>query len=135
MVPYSMEDCVFCKIVEGKLPSYKVFENEKFFALLDIYPRTKGHTLVIPKKHHRWVYDVPEFGEYWEVALTVSKGIQKALNPTFISFVTHGLDIAHAHIHIFPRYGEKGFVPDVMKIPADEMQRLHEKISAAIPKQ
>jgi histidine triad (HIT) family protein len=129
-----MQDCVFCKIIAGQFPSYKVFENDKFLAFLDVYPRTKGHTLVIPKKHYRWVYDVPDFGEYWEVALKVSKGLREVLNPKFLTFVTHGLDVEHAHIHVFPRYEEKGFVPDVIKIPVDEMQDIANKVSAAIVK-
>src|SRR3989344_6104504 len=127
-----MQDCVFCKIVAGQHPSYKTIKKEKVFAFLDIYPRTKGHTLVIPKKHYRWVYDVPDFGEYWEATLTITKALQKVLNPKFISFVTHGLDVAHAHVHIFPRYDEKGFVPDIIKIPVDEMQELKEKITKEI---
>lgn len=70
---------------------------------MDVFPKTKGHTLIIPKKHHRWVYDVPEFGQYWETAHTVTKGIQKALNPKWISYFTYG-SVPHAHIHILPRY-------------------------------
>lgn len=127
-----MNDCVFCKIVAKKLPCYKVYEDDKFLAFLDVYPRTKGHTLVVPKQHYRWVYDVPEFGAYWETALKVVKALRKTLSPSFISFITHGLDVPHAHIHIFPRYSEKGFVPDVIKIPVDEMQEISNNVRKAV---
>ena len=88
------------------MPSYKVYENELFYGFLDIFPRSKGHTLIIPKKHHRWVYDVPEFSAYWETVLTVTKSIQKALQPKWVSYLTFGLIVAHAHIHIVPRYDD-----------------------------
>jgi histidine triad (HIT) family protein len=129
-----MDDCVFCKIVRGELPCYKVYEDEKFLAFLDIYPRTRGHTLVIPKTHYRWTYEVPEFGSYWESALKVSKGMQKVLQPKFISFLTHGLDVPHAHIHILPRYAEQGFVPEVQKIPIDQMQDITDQLKTEINK-
>lgn len=98
-----MQDCIFCKIIAGKLPSYKVYENDKFYAFLDIFPTTTGHTLVIPKKHYRWVHDVPEFGEYWETARTVAQKVERALKPQWVQFFTHGV-VPHAHIHILPRY-------------------------------
>lgn len=101
-----MDDCIFCKIVNGKSPSYKVYEDEKFYGFLDIFPKEKGHTLVIPKKHYKWVYDVPDFGEYWETVLKITKSIQKSLNPFFVTYLTFGLQVSHAHIHIIPYYKE-----------------------------
>ena len=79
-----MDNCIFCKIIKGELPSYKVYEDELFISILDIFPRTKGHTLVIPKKHHRWVYDVPEFKEYWDCVLRLTNSMNKSLSPDFI---------------------------------------------------
>lgn len=99
-----MEECIFCKIVKGGIPAYKVYEDSNFLAFLDIHPHTKGHTLVIPKTHYQWVYDVPNFGEYWEAALQVTKNILEKLQPRFVSYLTYGLDVPHAHIHIIPRY-------------------------------
>ena len=80
-----MSDCIFCKIVKGEITSYKIYEDELFFGFLDIYPRVKGHTLLIPKRHYRWVYDVPDFGGYWERAKIISDAMQKALKPEFVS--------------------------------------------------
>jgi len=98
-----MENCIFCQIVAGKSPCYKVYEDDLFLGFLDIHPGTPGHTLVIPKKHCQWVYDVPEFDKYWLVVLKITKAIQKALNPIFVTYLTYGLQVPHAHIHILPR--------------------------------
>lgn len=101
-----MQDCIFCQVVVGKLPSYKIYEDELFYAFLDIFPKSKGHILVVPKKHYKWTYDIPEFGKYWETAHRLTKAVQKAMNPYFISYLTYGLDVPHAHIHIIPYYRE-----------------------------
>lgn len=122
-------DCIFCKIVAGEIPSYKLYEDELFYGFLDIYPRVKGHTLVIPKKHYRWVYDVPEFGKYWEAAYTITKAMQKAMQPEFITYVTHGLEVPHAHIHVLPRQkGETSFVPEQKTFKKEEFEEVAEKI-------
>lgn len=99
-----MKDCIFCKIVKGEAPCYKVYEDDDFLAFLDIMPLTRGNALVIPKKHHRWVIDVPKFGEYWEVAKKVGLAAKKAFGSEWISFVTLGLQVFHAHIRVVPRY-------------------------------
>lgn len=128
-----MENCIFCKIVRGELPSYKIYEDEKFYGLLDIYPRVKGHALLIPKKHYKFVYDVPKFGEYWNAALKITKAMQKAFNPYFITYLTHGLEVPHAHIHILPRTkDETGFVPEIKKYSKEEMTQIAKKISSAL---
>jgi histidine triad (HIT) family protein len=97
-------DCIFCKIVNGEIPSYKVYEDTLFFGFLDIFPISKGNVLLIPKKHYRWVNDVPEFGAYWEAARTISRKIVNKLCATSISYLTYGEEVPHAHIRIIPRY-------------------------------
>ena len=99
-----MDNCIFCKIIRGEIPCQKIAENNDFLAFLTIYPFTEGHTLIIPKKHFRWVNDVPNFGEYWDFSRKVSQKIQNKLNPNFISYLTVGNQVPHAHIHIIPRY-------------------------------
>lgn len=128
---FLVENCIFCKIVAGKSPSYKIYEDDLFYALLDIFPRTKGHTLLIPKKHYRWIYEVPEFGRYWETVLIITKIMQKALEPIFVTYVTHGLEVEHAHIHILPRYKERDFVPDIIQVSKEELQSIAEKLQKA----
>jgi len=99
-------DCIFCKIVNGTLPKYQVYEDDLFIGFLDIMPMSKGNTLLVPKKHYRWVNDVPEFGRYWEAARTVANRIQQVLGATSISYLTYGEEVPHAHIRIVPRFGE-----------------------------
>ena len=107
-------------------------ENEDFLAFLDINPLAKGHTLVIPKKHVRWTYDVDNFGAYWEFARHISRGIEKALAPRWIQFITYGL-IPHAHIHIIPRYTEiekSEFCPSmkILSFTKEEMEKIAGKV-------
>ncbi len=97
------ETCVFCKIVKGEIPSYKVYEDEDFLAFLDIKPLANGHTLVIPKKHFRWVHEVEPFGKYWEVVKKVTVAMLKAFGSDHVNYVTLGQAVPHAHVHIVPR--------------------------------
>lgn len=130
-----MDDCIFCKIVKGKVPSKKVFEDKDFFAFLDINPLNPGHSLVVPKKHYRWTWDVPNFGEYWEVAKKVAKGIMKATKAPMIEFLTHGTDVYHAHIWVVPVFeGEEGFIDasDRKKLKESEMEEISQKITKSI---
>src|SRR5213083_483367 len=101
-----MEDCIFCKIASGEITSLKIYEDEGFMAFLDVNPRTKGHTLVIPKKHYRWTYDVPNFGEFFEVAKKIELAAIKGLNAKWVTVGTVGKDVSHAHIHVVPRFSD-----------------------------
>lgn len=125
-----MDDCIFCKIVAGQIPAYKIYEDDNYLGFLDIFPRVAGHSLLIPKKHFTWVYDVPNFGEYWETALKVTRALQKTMSPTFVTYVTHGLEVPHAHIHIMPRTSQTEFVPERHKFTEDEMKKIVEKIKS-----
>lgn len=132
-----MQDCIFCKIIAGESPSYKVYEDDQFLGILDIFPVRRGHCLLIPKKHYMWTYDVPEFGKYWETARTLSFAVKKAMHPQWVQFLTHGI-IPHAHIHIIPR--SKAIegaeeVPDPTKtlsLSKDEFESIAEKIKKAL---
>ncbi len=97
-----MENCIFCKIVKGDIPSYKVYEDDNFLAFLDINPQSPGHTQIIPKEHFRWVWDTPNTGEYFEVAKKIALAQQKAFNTDFIISKIVGDEVPHAHIWIFP---------------------------------
>lgn len=127
-----MENCIFCQIAAGKSPSYKVYEDETFYGLLDINPASKGHVLLVPKKHYQWVHDVPEFGKYWETVRKIKKAIDIAFNPQWTQYLTHGI-IPHAHIHIIPRYEnikEAEVVPAQGKVSfsKEEMTEIAKKI-------
>lgn len=119
-----MNNCLFCKIVKSELSCYKVYEDKNYLAFLDINPASKGHTLVIPKKHYQWVYEVENFGDYWETALKVTKKIQRALKPIFISYFTHGLLVPHAHIHIIPRYEKEKVLPEQKQVDKKELEEV-----------
>ncbi len=114
-----MDNCVFCKIVKGEIPCHKVFENEKFLAFLDMYPRSRGHVQVIPKEHFRWSYDMDEemFGDAWKVVHKITHAIQKTLKPDFVTYMTFGRQVEHAHLWIVPRYdsstSEQEIIPEV----------------------
>jgi len=97
-----MEDCIFCKIVAGDIPSHKVYEDKSFIGLLDITPRSPGHVQIIPKKHYRWVWDVPNAGEYFEVAQKIAKAQQKAFGAEKIYGNIAGDEVPHAHIWVYP---------------------------------
>ena len=117
-----MDNCIFCKIVKGEIPCHKVYEDDSFLAFLDINPTTSGHTLLIPKQHRRWVYDIPEFGLYWQTAQKIALGIMNSsLKPDFISFLTIGDEVHHAHIHIIPRNRNDQVGPILQNIPHTKM--------------
>ncbi|MDZ4226038.1 MAG: HIT domain-containing protein [Patescibacteria group bacterium] len=97
-----MDDCIFCKIGRGEIPADKVYEDENFMAFMDSTPRSPGHVQVIPKKHYRWVWDVPNAGSYFEVARKIAQAQQKAFGVEKIYGNIAGDDVAHAHIWVFP---------------------------------
>ncbi len=124
-----MEGCVFCKIIKGELPCYKVYEDGKFFALLDHRPLNPGNVLLIPKKHYRWVYDVSDFGEYWETAKKIGMVVKSAVKADSINFLTIGEEVPHAHIRIIPRYtGDFPFQLFPKNITDGELEKIAEKI-------
>lgn len=134
-----MENCIFCKIVKGEIPSEKVYEDENFFAFLDIHPLNPGHTLLIPKKHFQWVDDYEPFCDYWETARKLSRTIKSTLNPMLVSYVVYGLGVPHAHIHLIPKFdGDQhisGPNPEkTIKYNDGEMKEVAEKIKKELPK-
>ncbi len=106
------DNCIFCKIVKREIPSYKVYEDDRFLAFLDIRPLSPGHTLVIPKEHYRWVWDVPEAGTYFEVVKKIALAQKKAFDTDEVFSKIIGEEVHHAHIWVFPNpettKGDKG---------------------------
>ena len=132
-----MDDCVFCRIVKGEIPCYKIYEDNNFLGFLDIRPLTKGNSLLISKEHYRWVYDVPDFGNYWEAAKKVALSTIKILGAERVTFLTLGMEVPHAHIRIIPRYNndKQSIIPNldiVEKIEKEEMQKIAEEIKKGI---
>lgn len=101
----SNENCIFCQIVEGKIPCHKIYEDDKHLAFLDIYPNTKGMTLVITKKHFdSYAFDMPDedYRKLLEVTKTIAKGLDKALGCKRTAMVMEGMGVNHAHIKLYP---------------------------------
>ncbi|OGG48017.1 hypothetical protein A2761_01410 [Candidatus Kaiserbacteria bacterium RIFCSPHIGHO2_01_FULL_51_33] len=96
------QDCVFCKITRGEIPSIKIYEDADYLAFMDIRPRAPGHALVIPKQHYRWVWDVPDIGTYFEKARDVARAIQKAFSTDMVHSKVEGEEVHHAHIWLYP---------------------------------
>ena len=105
-------NCIFCKIVNKEIPAEIVYEDSNFLAFLDINPRSPGHTLIIPKDHYRWVWDVPNIGEYFEVAKKIALAQKKAFNIDLIRSQVYGNEVPHAHIWIYPDESANGVSKD-----------------------
>ncbi|HEY4511773.1 MAG TPA: HIT domain-containing protein [Candidatus Paceibacterota bacterium] len=95
-------DCIFCKIVKKEIQAEIVFENENFLAFLDIHPQSPGHTLVIPKQHYRWVWDVPQAEEYFKITKKIALAQRKAFGTELIQGRIYGEEVPHAHFWVFP---------------------------------
>lgn len=131
-----MENCIFCKIVKGEVPCFKVYEDSTFMAFLDINPLNLGHTLLIPKQHFNLVDEVEPYDQYWKLARKLSQTIQLATNCQLVSKIVYGLGVPHAHIHLVPKYENDDHVGgihpnNIKKISPTEMTQIAQKISAS----
>ena len=130
-----MENCIFCKIIDQEIPSYKIYEDEKVYAFLDISQATKGHTLVVPKKH---VNDIFEYDENLAADLfTRIPKIARALEKAFPEM--EGLNIINnnSHVHLIPRYSKKDdfsihFGNHAEEQSAEELQAIADKIKEQV---
>ncbi|MBS3117080.1 HIT domain-containing protein [Candidatus Woesearchaeota archaeon] len=126
-----MENCIFCKIVKGEIPCHSIYENKNFLAFLDIRPTNKGHTLVISKKHYRWVWDIQE--DYSPFTNKVAKALKKAFTTDYVVAYVMGEEVPHAHIHLVPRFPDDGHealikLQETKLILEDEMKQIASKI-------
>lgn len=138
-----MENCIFCKIVKNEIPSHKIYEDEDTLVFLDIQPLTKGHCLVIPKKHYQDIFDINEndLKKVIVSAKNISEKIKKTLKADGIRISQSngkaaGQDIMHFHMHIIPRYKNDGISMSEVKTAhpqnADsiELQKLALRLSS-----
>lgn len=107
-------DCIFCKIINGEIPSAKVYEDEDVYAFLDLGQVTKGHTLIVPKKHKKDIFDLdPETAaRLFRRVPVIASAIQKAFHPVGMNILNNnsvlaGQSVFHYHIHLIPRYGKE----------------------------
>ena len=97
-----LEKTLFEKIVDRELPAHIVYEDEVVMAFLDIFPRSPGHTLVIPKKSSRWVWDAPEYIHMVKIARAIAFAQRKIFGVEMVRSEIYGDEVPHAHIHVFP---------------------------------
>jgi histidine triad (HIT) family protein len=112
------DDCIFCQIVDGEIPSETVYEDETTYAFLDVNPLARGHTLVIPKDHHERVGDLPAdlAGDVFETVNEITPAVESAVDApastvAFNNGEDAGQEVPHAHCHIVPRFAEDGGRP------------------------
>lgn len=132
-----MEECIFCKIVDGKIPAAKVYEDDTVISFLDILPANKGHCLVIPKKHYETLLDIPdeELANLIKTVKKVTKALSLSIGNGSFNIIMNNGKIAgqlvnHAHMHIIPRFkGDRLRIKWSHKKYMDkEMQNVQEKI-------
>ena len=123
---------IFSKIIAGEIPSYKIAENEKFFAFLDIFPLREGHVLVVPKKEIDNLFDLPEeyLREILVFARPIAKAIEKAFHCNRCGISVIGLEVPHAHLHLVPinSSNDLNFTQAKPKAPDEKLKSAQEKI-------
>ncbi len=123
---------IFSKIIAGEIPSYKIAENELFFAFLDIFPMTEGHTLIVPKIEVDLFFDVPD--KYLSQILRFAQPIAKAMEAAFtcnrVGLSVIGLEVPHAHLHLVPinNSDDLNFTRPKLKLTEEQMKTAQQKI-------
>ena len=136
------DSCIFCKIIKGEIPCYKLYEDENTLSFLDVNPITEGHTLVIPKTHATLVEDLnnDNISSVFETTQKISKKLRETLDKPSTTIAIHngkeaGQEIPHVHVHIIPRDTLDGGGPihNIMSEPYktdnDKLQKLADQIS------
>ena len=105
------QDCIFCRIISGEIPSTTIYENSKFKVIMDIAPANKGHVLILPKEHYDNIYDIDTAtaGELFELAVMTARALKSVLDCDGMNILQHngtvaGQTVFHFHMHIIPRY-------------------------------
>jgi histidine triad (HIT) family protein len=132
---------IFTRIIKGEIPSYKVAENDKFYAFLDINPLQKGHTLVVPKlaePETDYIFNLDEdiLSEMLVFSKQVAQGIKAATNCKRVGVAVIGLEVPHVHMHLIPinQEGDMSFSNPKMTLPAEEMAEIAISIAGAMEK-
>ena len=132
---------IFTRIINGEIPSYKVAENDKFYAFLDINPLQKGHTFVVPKlaePEADYIFDLDDdiLSEMLVFSKQVARGIKTATNCKRVGVAVIGLEVPHVHMHLIPinQEGDMSFSNPKMTLPAEEMAEIAHSIAGAMAK-
>lgn len=129
------EDCVFCKIVEGKIPAYRVHETEDWLAFLDAEPVSKGHTLVIPKKHVEDIHGAEGIDFMWGALVKTADAVKEAFDAEGINIDQNngevaGQEVFHMHFHVTPRYTGDEIELDYDRSELENGEEIAERIRA-----
>lgn len=138
-----MQECIFCKIIKGEIPCFKVYEDDKVLAFEDINPISKGHTLVIPKKHAENIWEIPEehLMAIHKAAKKIANGIKKSLNPIGVACLQlngrgAGQVVMHYHLHLIPRGADEPELPvskwELKSGNQNEIKAIAEQIAKSI---
>lgn len=126
---------IFSRIIQGEIPCYKIAEDERFFAFLDINPVAKGHTLVVPKQETDYIFNLDDetLGQMMVFAKQVAQRIQNAIPCQRIAIAVIGLEVPHAHIHLVPitNEGDLDFKKEHVKLTPEEFLEIQRKITQA----
>ena len=127
---------IFSKIISGEIPCYKIAENEKFFAFLDVFPLVEGHTLVVPKTETDYIFDIEDtdLAEMIVFSKKVAKAIKAAVPCKRIGVAVIGLEVPHAHIHLVPMNtaNDVNFTRPKLTPSSEELAAMAEKIRAEL---
>ena len=130
---------IFTRIINGDIPSYKVAENEHFYAFLDINPLQKGHTLIVPKLSEPeadYIFDLEDelLSEMLVFSKQVARGIKGAIDCKRVGVAVIGLEVPHVHMHLIPisKEGDMSFANPKMSLPAEEMAEIAQSIAQAM---
>jgi len=125
---------IFSRIVAGEIPSYKIAEDENYYAFLDINPVAPGHTLVIPKHEVDYIFDLDEqeYSGLMSFAKRVAAAIKLSMPCVKVGVAVLGLEVPHAHVHLVPlnKESDMNFGGKKLTLPAEQMQEICEKINA-----
>ncbi len=123
---------IFTKIVHGEIPCYKIAEDDRFFAFMDINPVAKGHTLVIPKRENDYIFDLEddEIASMMVFAKKVAKAIEKAVPCKRVGMAVIGLEVPHTHIHLIPisKEGDMDFRKEHLHMSEEEFREVQQRI-------
>ncbi len=124
---------IFSRIIAGEIPSYKVAEDENYYAFLDINPLTKGHTLVVPKQETDYIFDLDDqtLAGMMVFAKQVASKIKQEITCARVAVVVLGMEVPHAHIHLIPIQSEKDvdFHREKLQLTQEEFQEIANKLS------
>lgn len=126
---------IFTRIINGEIPCYKVAEDEKYFAFLDISPLAKGHTLVVPKQETDYIFDLDNetLSGLMLFAKRVARAIDKSVPCTRVGVAVIGLEVPHAHVHLIPLHSDAiNFSSPKLKLPKEELAEIANAIAAAL---